>query len=80
MVVLGDGFISGQGVNKAVLVQNALQYAEDLKLEGVTIFALGVGAERNKLLLQEIVSDSSYYLEIESYSDLLTRIYEVVTP
>lgn len=77
LVLLGDGFISG-GREKAVTLQkNAKQYADDLKQEGVTIFALGVGAERNKYLLKEIVSDDSYYLEIESYSDLLTRIYEV---
>jgi len=77
LVLLGDGFISGGGERAINLQKNALKYADDLKREGVTIFALGVGAERNKYLLQEIVSDQSYYLEIESYSDLLTRIYEV---
>ena len=77
LVLLGDGFISGGGERSATLQKNALQYAEDLKQEGVTIFALGVGAERNMFLLKEIVSDESYYLEIESYSALLSRIYEV---
>ena len=65
MVVLGDGFTSGGGILSSELIDDAQRNAQALKQEGVELFALAVGDEKNTLLLQEFVSNSSYYLEVK---------------
>ena len=64
LVVLGDGFTSGGGILSSKLINDAQRNAYALKQEGVELFALAVGDEKNTLLLQEFVSNSSYYLEV----------------
>ena len=64
MVVLGDGFTSGGGTLSSELIDSARLNAQELKQQGVELFALAVGDEKNTLLLQEFVSNSSYYLEV----------------
>ena len=63
-MVLGDGFTSGGGILSSELINAAQENAKALKKDGVELFALAVGDEKNTLLLQEFVSNSSYYLEV----------------
>lgn len=55
-------------------MENARVYTRDLRNAGVSIFALAVGPEKNELLLRDFVSDPEYYLEIESYSQLDSKL------
>jgi len=77
LVVLGDGFTSGGGVLSSKLIDDAQANAEALKQDGVELFALAVGDEINTLLLQEFVSNSSYYMEVESYTALAAKVKNV---
>jgi len=74
LVILGDGFISGSGSPRRQLMAEARQYARDLKKEGVLVFTLAVGVEKNIFLLKEITSKETYYLEVESYKQLVEGI------
>lgn len=74
MVILGDGFISGKGGSRNILMDEARDYALDLKKAGILVFTLAVGVEKNIFLLKEIASKETYYLEVESYSELVRRI------
>ena len=55
-------------------MDEARDYAQDLKKEGILVFTLAVGVEKNIFLLKEIASKETYYLEVESYSELVRRI------
>lgn len=76
-MILGDGFTSGGGTLSSKLIDDALQSARGLKLSGVEVFALAVGDEKNKLLLQEFVSNSRYYMEAKSYQALAELVSDV---
>ena len=73
-MILGDGFISGSGSTRRKLMEEARQYAKDLQKEGVLVFTLAVGVEKNVYLLKEISSKETYYLEVESYAQLVEGI------
>ena len=73
-MILGDGFISGKDGSRRTLMDDARDYAQDLKKEGILVFTLAVGVEKNIFLLKEIASRETYYLEVESYSELVRRI------
>ena len=55
-------------------MDEARDYAQDLKKAGILVFTLAVGVEKNIFLLKEIASKETYYLEVESYSELVRRI------
>ena len=55
-------------------MEDARDYAKDLKKEGILVFTLAVGVEKNIFLLKEIASKDTYYLEVQSYTELIRRI------
>lgn len=59
------------------LSKNAIAYADELKKNGVLVFSLAVGAEKNKFLLERFVSDPRYYLTVLRYSVLFEKIGEL---
>ena len=73
-MVLGDGFTSGGGILSSELIDDAQENAQILKEQGVEVFALAVGDEKNTLLLKEFVSNSSYYIEVSIFFSLWTLL------
>lgn len=73
LVILGDGHIVAETL-AGKLINTSVSYAKTLRDSGVNVFAIGVGVEKNKEFLKELVSDPSYYLEIESYNELVNAI------
>ena len=41
------------------------------------MFAIGVGPEKNTLLLKSFTSKPSYYIEIQSYSELVQKVTDL---